>query len=99
MKLSKRLITAARRKAFPWHATPPRGATGAVESTLKFCIEGRLAGATGPQIYARFMGQYRELRPGCSDEFCLACEGEVARAQRLVLAFLEAVAAAERPGP
>jgi hypothetical protein len=97
MRLSKRLIRQAGRQAFPIHRRLPRGATGAVEAALQFCLDGRREGATGPMLYAHFMRRYFELRPACSDVFCTACETSTARAQRLILACLEAIAGLEEP--
>jgi hypothetical protein len=98
MKLSKKIVAAAKRRAFPWHKRPPKGATGAVEAALRFVLDGRREGATGPQIYRRYMTTYLSRYPGCGDPACPACETDVARVQRVIIAALEAVAELEGPG-
>jgi hypothetical protein len=97
VRLSKRLVAAARRRAFPLSPRPPRGATGAVEAALRFVLDGRADGATGPAIYREFMDAYLARIPHCKERFCTACETNVARGQRVIIAALEAIAAAEEP--
>jgi hypothetical protein len=98
MKLPRKLITAARRRAFPWHRKAPKGATGAVEAALRFVLDGRADGATGPAIYRRFMDVYLARLPRCPLPHCWHCETNVARGQRVILSALEAIAELERPG-
>jgi hypothetical protein len=99
MRLSKRLVAAAKRRAFPLSPRSPRGATKIVEVALRFCIGARLDGQTGPQIYARWMWLFRHAYTGCMRPDCWSCESEVAKHQRIILGVLEVVAELERPGP
>jgi hypothetical protein len=98
MRLPRRLVAAARSRAFPWHRKAPRGATKAIETALRFVLDGRADGATGPMIYRRFMDMYLARIPRCEGRFCTTCETNVARGQRVIFACLEVVGEAERPG-
>jgi hypothetical protein len=95
MEVSRRLVAAARRRAFPWQRRVPRAGTEAVELALEFAIAGRLAGLTGPAIYRRYMDIYLRGRPGCGDPDCRGCESGIAATQRVILAALEVVASLE----
>jgi hypothetical protein len=94
-KIDKRLVAAARRRAFPWQRRVPRAGTEAVELALEFAIGCRVAGLPGPAIYRRYMDIYLRGRPGCGDPDCLGCESGIAATQRVILAALEVVASLE----
>jgi hypothetical protein len=95
MEISRRIVAAARRRAFPWQRRVPRAGTEAVELALDFAIGWRGAGLTGPAIYRRYMDIYLGSRAGCGEPDCRRCESDVAVTQRIILAALEVVASLE----
>ena len=50
MRPSRRLVAAARKRAFPWQRRVPRSATEALECAREFALSCRAAGETGPTI-------------------------------------------------
>jgi hypothetical protein len=95
MKISRRIVASARRRAFPWQRWVPRAGTEAVELALDFVIGWRGAGMTGPAIYRRYMDIYLRSHSGCGEPDCRRCESRVAVTQRIFLAVLEVVASLE----
>jgi hypothetical protein len=93
--IERRLIAAARRKAFPWQARAPRGGNEAIGLALQLVLELRGEGLTGPEIYRWYMDLYLKTYAGCREPDCRECESQVARTQRVILAALEAVASLE----
>jgi hypothetical protein len=64
LKISRKLLAAAKRRAFPWHRRVPREGTVAVEKALRFVASQRQAGATGTAIYRAYMDAFRTSRSG-----------------------------------
>jgi hypothetical protein len=97
MKLSRRLIHAAKRRAFPWQRRVPREGGRAVRIALRFALLCRREGLTGPAIYRRYMDAYLAINEGCGAPDCFHCETGIAATQRLILGALEAIAGLEEP--